>query len=112
MWLAGLWPDAAAPPHEIFAAAAACVVMQTGLLVGKPRRRLGQTLVRAVIKFAYHFVHGKRLSFQLRLMSQGTVVLVASSVFNAIFVLAGIATALDMWCDSHDLLSLVVLSQV
>jgi hypothetical protein len=34
-------------------------------------------------------------------MSQGTVVLVASSVFNAIFVLAGISAALNIWCDSR-----------
>eukprot|EP01046_Picozoa_sp_COSAG06_P043530 COSAG06_NODE_5715_length_3308_cov_2.093799_2_plen_179_part_00 len=46
VWLAGLWPDTSAPPHETLGAAAACVVMQAALLIGKPRRRLGQTLVR------------------------------------------------------------------
>jgi hypothetical protein len=30
---------------------------------------------------------------------QGTVVLVASSVFNTIFVLAGVSAAVDMWYD-------------
>ena len=125
VWLAGLWPDPAAPPQQTFAAGAACVVMQAGMLVGKPRRRLGPTLVRAtpwVACFVIHslgpffVMHASASAYSLLQLSsrivcgganvmqfnwQGTVVLVASSVFNAIFILAGFGTAVGIWCGSQ-----------
>ena len=50
-----------------------------------------------LVPAASYLVRSERSQYDATM--QGTVVLVASSVFNTIFVLAGVSAAVDMWYD-------------
>ena len=50
-----------------------------------------------LVPAARYLVRSERCQYAANM--QGTVVVVALSVFNAIFVLAGVSTAVEMWYD-------------